>query len=156
MTELIRFKAALSSDAELRLKYLKTLDGLMTDGEITPEMASVAAKKLGFSISADEFKNENADRELWGNELEYVNGGYSESIEFAPDGRLVGSLCGLYITWTDYWICNEKGLCPMGGFHEIESGRSGRVCRKCRLGLDERGVIECYDKDGKAINYCSN
>ena len=58
MDELTRLKNAINNDITLRLRYLRILDGLMTDGEITPEMTSVAAKKLGFAISADKFADD--------------------------------------------------------------------------------------------------
>ncbi len=77
MTELTRFKNAIDNDMNLRLQYLKILDALMVGGEVTPEMTSVAAKKLGFDISADEFKSEIQDTELSADELRSVNGGIS-------------------------------------------------------------------------------
>lgn len=77
MTELTRFKNAIDNDMNLRLQYLKILDALMVGGEVTPEMTSVAAKKLGFDISADEFKSEVQDTELSVDELNSVNGGIS-------------------------------------------------------------------------------
>ena len=151
MTELTRFKRAMDSDMELRLQYLRILDGLMTDGEITPEMTSVAAKKLGYSIPAEDFRRETDDSALSPDDLETVSGGMMSRGEFAPDGRPVGSLYGYYLTWTDYWICNAEGRCPKGGVHDIDVTGAGRVCRKCKLALDERGVIECYDRNGKEI-----
>lgn len=151
MTELTRFKNAIDSDITLRSKYLMLLDKMMTDGEITPEMTSDAAKKLGFDIPASEFQSE-CDSELSEYELESINGGVSLGGELAPDGKPVGCLYGYYLTWTDYWICNTEQRCPKGGVHDIETIPSGRVCRKCRLGLDERGVIELYDKYGNEVH----
>ena len=49
MTEINRLKNRIKNDSGLRQQYLKNLDELMTDGEITPEMASVTAKKLGYN-----------------------------------------------------------------------------------------------------------
>ena len=98
MTELTRFKRAMDSDMELRLQYLRILDGLMTDGEITPEMTSVAAKKLGYSIPAEDFRRETDDSALSPDDLETVSGGMMSRGEFAPDGRPVGSLYGYYLT----------------------------------------------------------
>ena len=151
MTEINRLKKEINNDNELRQKYLKTLDGLMTDGEITPEMASVAAKKLGFSIPAEDFRKETEDSELSLNDLEGVAGGVLSGNESAPDGKPVGCLYGYYLTWTDYWIWNSEGLCPKGGVHEIDSRYNRKNCRKCSLFLDERGVLECYDKNGNEI-----
>lgn len=142
MTELERFKTAIYGDKELRKEYLSLLDRLMTDGEITPEMASVAAKKLGYRIPADDIRREMGDT---------GHTGSGESPELAPDGRRVGCLLGFYLTWTDYWIWNAEGRCPKGGFHELDPCSAGKVCKKCRLALDERGVIDCYDRNGKEV-----
>ncbi|MBE6864620.1 MAG: hypothetical protein E7495_08715 [Ruminococcus flavefaciens] len=151
MTEINRLKSAINNDKELRQRYLKNLDGLMTDGEITPEMASVAAKKIGFNIPAEEFRKETEDSELSLNDLEGIAGGIMSSNEYAPDGKPVGCLCGYYLTWTDYWIWNNEGLCPKGGVHELDSRYKRKTCKKCSLFLDERGVLECYDKSGNEI-----
>ena len=75
MTELTRFKNAIDNNMNLRLQYLKILDSLMVKGEVTPEMTSVAAKKLGFDISADEFRTDEQERELSEEELSTVSGG---------------------------------------------------------------------------------
>ena len=150
MTELTKFKNAIDNDMTVRLQYLRLLDGLMTDGEITPEMTSVAAKKLGFSIPASEFQSKD-DSELSADELEDVNGGASPGSELAPDGRTVNCVNGYYLTWTDYWICNPEGRCPKGGLHDVDTSGSQRICKKCRLALDERGVVECYDRNGHAV-----
>ncbi len=149
MTELTRFKHALDSDTGLRLQYLKILDSLMTDGEITPEMTSVAAKKLGFKISAGEFGAEG--EELSEGELEAVNGGRICGEETSPDGRKVGCPYNFYFTWTDYWIENPAGKCPKGGRHELDPRCPDRICKKCRLALGERGVLDIYDATGRAI-----
>ena len=151
MTEINRLKNAVNNDSELRQQYLKNLDELMTDGEITPEMASVAAKKLGFSIPAEEFRKETEDHDLSLNDLEGVAGGLLSVSEHAPDGKPVGCLYGFYLTWTDYWIWNAEGLCPKGGTHEIDPRYKRKPCRKCSLALDERGCLECYDKNGNEI-----
>ena len=151
MTELTRFKIAIDNDMDLRSQYLKLLDRLMTDGEVTPEMTSVAAKKLGFDISAEEFKREKAESQLSEDELETVGGGLNGRWEYAPDGKMVGCPYNFYFTWTDYWILNENSYCPCGGVHKPDDRDEGRICLKCRLALDERGVINCYDKNGREI-----
>ncbi|MBQ8967173.1 hypothetical protein [Ruminococcus sp.] len=135
MTELERSQKTLQTSPELKAEYLKILDSLMTDGEITAEMKSVAAKKLGFSITAAEFAKLSAPT----------------GCDTAPDGKTVGCPCGEYLTWTDYWIRNKDDLCPKGGKHEPEDGSGGKVCKKCRLGLCERGVLELYDRYGNEL-----
>ena len=136
MTEIERFKTAVQQDKKLHSTYLRMLDSLMTDGDITPEMAAQAAQKLGFDIKPEELAQ-----------------GASEGSECvtAPDGKTIGCPYEYYLTWTDYWIRNEQGLCPCGGKHELDDNSVGKVCRKCRLALDERGVVECYDGSGRAV-----
>ena len=151
MTELLRFKKALDEDTGLRLRYLNLLDKLMTDGEITPEMTSVAARKLGFEISAEEFRNDRGESELDTDEPDCISGGLFTIDDLAPDGRRVGCPYNFYLTWTDYWIKNPDQRCPGGGVHEPCENSAGRVCRKCRLELDERGVIDLIDRDGNEI-----
>ena len=135
MTEPERLRNALQSRPELKAEYLKILDSLMTDGEITAEMTSVAAKKLGFSVTAAELADY---RDSQGNDI-------------APDGKTVGCPWGEYLTWTDYWILNKEGLCPKGGSHEPVTDSKGKFCKKCRLGLCERGVLELYDRYGNEL-----
>ena len=149
MIELTRFKNAIDNDMNIRLQYLKILDSLMIGGEITPEMTSVAAKKLGFDISADEFLIDEQEEELSEEELNSVNGGISLFDNYAPDGRKVGCPYQFYFTWTDYWINNDRNYCPVGGVHEFETTSEGKVCLKCRLGLNERGLVNIYDRVGK-------
>ena len=151
MTELTRFKNAIDNDMNLRLQYLKILAGLMVGGEVTPEMTSVAAKKLGFDISADDFKNEVQDAKLSEDELNSVNGGVSSFNNHAPDGRKVGCPYQFYFTWTDYWINNDRNYCPIGGVHDCEDTSDGEMCLKCRLEIHERGLIDIYDRIGKEI-----
>lgn len=151
MTEINRLKNRINNDKGLRQQYLKNLDELMTDGEITPEMASVAAKKLGYNIPAEDFRKETEDSELSINDLESVPGGLLSGGEIAPDGKPVGCLYGYYLTWTDYWIWNAEGLCPKGGVHELDSRYKRKTCRKCTLLLDERGCLDCYDKNGNEV-----
>ena len=134
MTEIERFKAAVAKDGKLHSTYLRMLDSLMTDGIITPEMASQAAQKLGFDIKPEEIVQ-----------------GASHGGVTAPDGKTIGCPYEHYLTWTDYWIRNEQGLCPCGGKHELDGECSGKVCKKCRLALDERGFVECYDGSGSAV-----
>ena len=154
MDELTRLKNAINNDITLRLQYLRILDGLMTDGEITPEMTSVAAKKLGFAISADKFADDG-DTELCEDELEAVSGG-ADFQSNAPDGKTVGCPYNYYLTWTDYWIRNSSSSCPFGGRHEIAVTKEGRICIKCRLALDERGAMELYGADGCEIDHIKN
>ncbi|MBQ3915670.1 MAG: hypothetical protein II690_03665, partial [Ruminococcus sp.] len=54
-------------------------------------------------------------------------------------------------SWTDYWIRNDHESCPKGGHHEIIESSAECICKKCRLSLSERGLIDIYDKYGNEI-----
>ena len=148
MTELTRFKIAMYNDLVLRQKYLKILDIISADGAVTPEITAYAANKLGFDISAEDFEKEEYDRRFSADELESVA---SANDDFAPDGRRMGCPMNFYMSWTDYWIRNEHRSCPKGGVHEIIGSSDDCICKKCRLSLTERGLIDIYDKYGNEI-----
>ncbi len=148
MKEITRFKIAMNADKELHQEYLRILDIISVNGEITPEMTTYAANKLGYSVSIEDIEKEEAEGNFSDDEFYSVCGGDNAS---APDGRRIGCPMSFYISWTDYWIRNEEGKCPMGGRHSVAVSGSERICTKCRLSLGERGVIDIYDKNGNEI-----
>ncbi|MBQ2076724.1 MAG: hypothetical protein II471_04335, partial [Bacteroidales bacterium] len=140
-----RFKIAMYNDLSLRKKYLRILDIISANRTVTPEITAYAAKKLGFDISAEDFEKEESERRFSADELESVA---SANDDFAPDGRRMGCPMNFYMSWTDYWIRNDHESCPKGGHHEIIESSADCICKKCRLSLSERGLIDIYDKYG--------
>ena len=145
MSEFKRFQTALRQDAAVQAQYLQLLDRMTAGGDVTAETAAEAAAQLGFAVSAEELR-QAAERGEAVSESELRD---LEGRESASDGRTVGCPYQFYLTWTDYWISNQAGLCPQGGRHELGPGSGERICKKCGLSLDERGTTDIYDRFGR-------